>query len=348
MKKINKLYIYGIAIGAGMLIWAIFKTNLISTILIMFLVNSLIMLDTATVPVNKRRVYKNRWTGELVGDIDEGIWWTNFFKYIVLNEDIDATKNKYELKDIPVDTRDGVRGTISAELWAWVIDAYRLKRIGLNDAKEDILSDFGTTIKYFVSTKTEAELRRIQDRFLDFNHITQINTDDTLRETLIECGLFIDGMNSNDKKYPSVRLGPFIPPKVVTDANAARLVAQKKAEADAEENREKSKRMNLILLKKILNYVPGNKMLTVNKVTRLAAQNLGLEDKLNRGELTPEEKFEISEETVAIAKREAVGLTPKKLEEMEEKAELAVNIREGRTRDINIRGKAGGMFLNEK
>jgi hypothetical protein len=290
-------------------------------------------------------VYKNRWTGELTGDVGEGVYWTNFFKYILLEEKIDATKNRYKLEKIPVDTKDNIRGVIDAELWAWVLDGYKYYRIGTNDAMVDVLSDFETTIKSFISSKTEKELRSLQDHFISLDSLAK---NDTLKETLLECGLLTVNSKDGDKKYPSVRLGPFIPPKEVAEANAAKVIAQRKAEADAEENMENSKRVNLVLLKKILNYVPNNKMLTVNKVTQIAVKNLGLENKLNKGTLTPSEKFNISEEAIAVAKKETVNLTYKKLEELEKEAELAVNIREKRTRDINIRGKAGGMFLNEK
>jgi hypothetical protein len=147
-------------------------------------------LDLVNIEVNTCATYRSRWTGKLIHDtLTEGWWSSGLFSYIIDEDNIDNTPNAYTI-EIEAETLNGFNIKQTASLWTRVIDAYLHQKIGLDDVNKRVLEDWEDTLKVFVASKTDRELKNLQNKEVGIGQNQVFDENDTLfSKTLPEAGL---------------------------------------------------------------------------------------------------------------------------------------------------------------
>lgn len=339
MRETDKITYYGIttSIAAILIIsldiilggWGLFLGFILAVVLFITASN-----DTAQVPINRKMLYKDRWTGKLVGELNTGFYWTCFFHYeLTKDAPIDSTVNEY-METVTTRSKNRITVTVSGSLWTPILDAVKYKEFGIDDAEQNVRRDWNNTLKAIVQKYDDEELDKMQNKQLkeeDFDN-------DTLKTTLKNCGM--------ESEYNNLRIdfGTVQLPKEVEQAYSKLSIAEKVADADDFNNYEISKRVNTILLAKILSFLPAEEQHTVDSLKQEAIQSLGLN---SNSKLKHEDLVKIYDKAVAIARSKSINLPSEVFDKMKDDVELKLNIRENRTKDINLRGGGGNVLLNE-
>lgn len=333
MKKIENKALYllkagAIGLGIGIFISLIIPIGIIGAILLGLAAILIAQQDTVVIPINHRATYKNRWNQELEnGYLKEGVYWTTFFTYI-LEETIDASKNEFKIT-VEGETSNTVTISLTASLWTKVVDPVKYQRIGMDDARNNILADWEDTLKAFIRTKTDKDLASISNKGIDPKSLIQGDT--LFTKTIPETGM----------EFVSSNIGQIDLPQDIKDANKAATIAKREADAEDFKNREVSKKVNLIFTEALLNFI--NPATTTKKLRLQALKNLNLSA---TEKYSHEVEYEISEEMLAIAKSKT-RLSAAKLSKMQSMAEESLNVREGRTQDHRYKGLSGNKTYKQ-
>jgi hypothetical protein len=289
--------------------------------------------DTFTVKENNHAVLYDQYNNKLFSkkSYPEGFYWSHFFRLRIIEEE-DATSNKYAI-DVLGDTGNGIRSTLPVSLWIPIVNLYNFKRKGMNDAKESVIEDIEDSVKTFMATVTDNEIKTLQQGKGGLAKIIFPELTDTFKKTLKECGL------ESDLDKIQVRIGTLQLPASVTEANAKKTTALRVAEGLDVENSEKTKRTNDMLIDMLLTFVnPAKSKLSIRKN---ALQNLGFTE---GNTATHADEFNIVDEMLTIVKKalpqkdSSNYLSSEKISELRNYAETQLNIREGRTNDNRYTG----------
>lgn len=317
------LTVLGIGCGTSTLLNILFGIwGLGAGIIVAIILLIIASFDNTTVPVNSKMVYINTWEQVLVGEVNTGFYWTYFFKYQLTDDKaIDATINEFSAT-VSTRTSNGITVGLSGILWAPVIDALKYKKFGLDDVEKRISKDWDNTLKGIVNTHKDTELDAMQNAALKKDSFK----DDTIFKTLERCGLEFDPAKV------VFELGDVDLPENIKEANSAEVVAERKALGIDLEEKEKTKNVDLILIKDLLSDASDPTTLRKLRITAIADLGFGAKDKYTRIE-----ECDIAEEVLA----QVIILLPndkrKTVAKRRVAAELILNIRQGRTEDMNIR-----------
>lgn len=337
MIKINKLFYYVITSLIGIVIFTsiglIFSLPWGINILCMVSFVVLSSLDVEKVEITKQATYKNSLTGEFYDDfLEPGYYWTVFLTRSIVTNNIDTTPNKY-VAVVSTETLNNITVTITGTLWARIVNASKIQKQGINDYKTRIEEDWQDTLRVFVSKKTDIELRAIQNKILGIGSDTNdFDENDTLfTGTLPELGFLPEGGSGyyDINKYLKINIGTIVIPKEVIDANEQLEISKRKAEAEDFENKERTKRVDLIEIETRLSISGHTKPFHEFEENAKRKLELG-----NKGALSHEDQQKIvSEMLVAVRRATNAKIDPKIKSRIRQDSENKLNVREGRRTD---------------
>jgi len=335
--KINILWIALALIGFGIIMFFIW--HWLAATVLMISLSSLVRLNFVKIAVNTCATYRNRWSGRLVdGTMREGWHFLWFLTYIIDEDGIDASLNEFAV-EVEAETLNDITVTQPASLWTRVENARDYRRIGLDDVKEMVTKDWEDTVKAFVATKTDLQLRELQNKNIG---LELFNLRDTLFEkTLPKAGLLSD-IDEIFISFGTVKL-----PASIKAANQAKVEKQRQVEGQKIDNTANSDLVSTILIEILISDLPN---WTKKKLRGQAINNLNLTIDPNKP-FDADTEYDITDEMLSIAEKKAEQKATSKgktidLIALRREANQVLDIREGRTKSYAGLGNATAILGN--